>query len=502
MTEREEQAPQRPRRVPSGIPTLDRLLGGGLLRGDLYVVVGAPGAGKTILANQACFAHVAAGGRAAYVTLLAETHGHMLAHLRALAFFDPAPIGSALLYYSGYEALTSDGLDGLLAFLRGVMRDDKVTLLVLDGLVTANEAADSQLAFRTFLVNLQAYGEASGCTTLLLTQPLDGGMRDPSYTIVDGVIELGTTRLGPRIVRQLEIHKFRGGSYLGGQHVFEIGDAGITVHPRIEAALGAPALEVGGHRPRVSTGLPPLDAMLHGGLLSGSTTMLLAPPGSGKTLLGLHVLDAGAQAGEPGLHFGFYETPPLLVETAAAIGLDLGRQVADGRITVLWQPPLEESEDALAERLLAMVAERGIRRLFIDGLDGFLQAAVYPERMGRFFTALTLALRARGVTTLISVELPTLFGTTAEIPLPGVSAIAENIVVLRAVERRSQLYRLLSIVKTRGSGHDPAIRAFTIGETGLALADTSASAEEILDGTVPPAAPPADGADETGGQRA
>ncbi len=270
---------------------------------------------------------------------------------------------------------------------------------------------------------------------------------------------------------------------------------GVTVHPRIETALRTPALEVGGRRPRVSTGLPPLDAMLRGGLLSGSTTMLLGPPGSGKTLLGLHVLDAGAQAGELGLHVGFYETPALLVETAAAVGLDLGRQVADGRITVLWQPPLEESEDALAERLLATVQDRGIRRLFVDGLDGFLQAAVYPERMGRFFTALTLELRARGVTTLMSVELPTLFGTTADVPLPGVSAIAENIIVLRAVERRSRLYRLLSIVKTRGSGHDPAIRAFTIGDAGLTLADTSASAEEILADTVPPAA----GAGETGG---
>jgi len=499
MTDNEEQVQSRPRRVPSGIPTLDRLLGGGLFRSDLYVVVGVPGAGKTILANQACFAHVAAGGRAAYITLLAETHGHMLAHLRSLAFFDPAPIGSALLYYGGYQAVESGGLDGLLAFLRGVVRDDRVTLLVVDGLFTANEAADSDLVLRTFLVNLQAYGEASGCTTLLLTQPLEEGVRDPSFTIVDGVVELGTTRLGPRVVRALEVHKFRGGSYLRGQHVFAIGDAGITVHPRIEAALGALTSEAGGRRPRVSTGLPPLDDMLRGGLLSGSTTMLLGPPGSGKTLLGLHALDAGAQAGEPGLHVGFYETPALLIETAAAVGLDLERQVADGRITLLWQPPLEESEDALAERLLTTVEERGIRHLFIDGLDGFLQAAVYPERMGRFFTALTLELRARGVTTLMSVELPTLFGTTAAVPLPGVSVIAENIIVLRAVERRSRLYRLLSIVKTRGSGHDPAIRAFTIGDAGLTLADTSASAEEILADAVRPAVPLANGTGETGG---
>ncbi len=216
---------------------MDRLLGGGLLRGNLYAVVGVPGAGKTILGNQVCFAQAATGGQAVYITLLAETHGHMLAHLRALIFFNPAPVGVALLYYSGYHALESGGLDGLLTFLRDVMRDDKVTLLVVDGLFTANEAAASALAFRTFLVGLQTYGAAVGCTTILLTQPPEAGVRDPSYTVVDGLIELGTTRLGPRVARELEVHKFRGGSYLRGRHVFEISDAGITVHPRIEATL-------------------------------------------------------------------------------------------------------------------------------------------------------------------------------------------------------------------------------------------------------------------------
>jgi len=437
------------------------------------------------LGNQACFAHVAAGGRAAYVTLLAETHAHMFAHLNKFDFFDPALIGSSLLYYGGYGTIESSGLDGLTTFLRDVMRGDGVTFLVVDGLFTAYEASSSALVFRTFLVNLQSYAETIGCTTLLLTQTPTQGVRDPSYTIVDGVVELGMTSRPPRIVREIEVHKFRGSASRRGRHVFDIGTAGITVHPRIEVVPGAATPTTVGPRSRVSTGLVPLDAMLDGGLLSGSTTMLFGPSGSGKTLLGLHFLDAGARMGEQGLHVGFYETPSLLVETAASIGLASERHHEEGRLTLLWQPSLEESEDALAARLFAVVQDRGIRRLVIDGLEGFLQAAMYPERLGRFFTALALEMRARDVTTLIVVEQPTLDSSTTDASRPGLSYLVENIMVIRTVERRAQLYRFLSIVKTRGSDHDSSLRRFTIGAAGLVLAPASVGDTEILDGDDP-----------------
>src|SRR5436309_3039680 len=112
-------------RLPTGIPGLDTILQGGFLRGGLYLIMGTPGAGKTILSNQMCFSHVAADGRAVYVTLLAETHARMLGHLRSLAFFDPAPIASALYYISGYQILEQEGLRGLLALLRRVIRDHR-----------------------------------------------------------------------------------------------------------------------------------------------------------------------------------------------------------------------------------------------------------------------------------------------------------------------------------------------------------------------------------------
>jgi len=126
-------------RVPTGVAQLDVILEGGFLRGGSYIVSGAPGTGKTIFGNQACFNHVAAGGKALYVTLLAESHARMLSHLSTMAFFDPATVGEGIHYISGYEALRNEGLKGLITLIRKTIKRDGATLLVIDG-ITAPRA--------------------------------------------------------------------------------------------------------------------------------------------------------------------------------------------------------------------------------------------------------------------------------------------------------------------------------------------------------------------------
>jgi circadian clock protein KaiC len=142
--------------------------------------------------------------------------------------------------------------------------------------------------------------------------------------------------------------------------------------------------------------------------------------------------------------------------------------------------------DQMAEQLLKAVQQQQTQRLFIDGLNGMAQAADYPERIGRFFTALTNELRARGVTTIFSVELRELVGPSLHMPTMEVSASSENILFLRYVELRSQLYRLISIIKVREGDYDPAIREFKISDQGIDVASTFASAEAILTGTARP----------------
>ena len=416
-------------RIPTGIEKLDLILRGGFLKAGIYIVVGTPGAGKTILGNQICFNHVKRGGKAVFVTLLAETHARMLAHIRHMSFFNPQVVGDSLYYVSGYGALESEGLPGLLKFLRQLLRERRASLLVVDGLATAEALSGKDIDFRRFLHELQVFAETSGTTIFLLTQP--GAQPGHSeHTMADGVLSLYDLTFGPRAVRELEVAKLRGSGYLRGRHAFEITEQGIEVHPRIEAVFSNPTPTEVDVRTRMGFGIPRLDEMLLGGLLSASSTALLGAHGSGKTMLGLHFLNEGASRGEKTLYFGFYETPPRLVAKAAQIGLNIEQHIKDDLINIVWRPALEHLPDALAEQLLDAVQASGAKRVVIDGVEVFNDSLVYPERASAFFTALTNELRVLGATTLLAAELPEVFGPHVAFSVPRLAATLDNIIFL------------------------------------------------------------------------
>ncbi|HUS14546.1 MAG TPA: ATPase domain-containing protein, partial [Chloroflexia bacterium] len=302
------------------------------------------------------------------------------------------------------------------------------------------------------------------------------------HTMVDGVFELADQRIGARGVRELDVRKMRGSAFLRGRHFYEITAGGITVYPRTEAMLATATAPAEEKRYRLAFGIPRFDEMLMGGVLSNSTTMILGAPGSGKSMLGLHFLAEGARRGERGLHFGFNEIPSRLIGKADNVGLGFGPAVADGRITVIWQPFLEEIVDVLVARVLTAVREHGIRRLFIDGFGEFYNAAIYPDRIVALLTGFSNELRSLNVTMVFSLQTEHLFDSTISAPIPGIAGVAENIIFLRYVELHSQLYRLVSIMKVQESGYDPAIREFRITSEGVDVAPTFQSAEAILTG--------------------
>ena len=468
-------------RVPSGIPGLDIILRGGFFRGGVYLLLAKPGAGKTILGNQVCFRHVASGGRALFVTLLTESHGRMLAQMRNLDFFDATVVGKTLSYVAGYQALAEGGLKGLLTLIRKVARDQRATLLVLDGLVTAGAVAESLVEMKKFIHELQTFADMVGCTTLLLTGDNRNGDEYAQRTMVDGLVALHFDTVGMEVARSIEVQKFRGCGFLMGRHLFEITDAGVVVNPRTEVLLGHKSWErPGPGSTPLAFGIESLDKLVGGGLMAGSITMLLGAPGAGKTLLGLKFL-TGVNEKEPGLYFGFFETRHELVRKADGTGSELGRRLREGVVEIDWRPPIDDTADALAADLIAGVKERGVKRLFIDGLGGFRNALVYPGREQRFFGALFNELRALGVTTVLAEETRDLFG--AEIKASSdLIAMLDNVIFLRHVELRARLRRLISVVKMREGAGDPSLREFSIGKHGIEVSPTFDSAEAILTG--------------------
>jgi circadian clock protein KaiC len=489
-------------RLSSGIPGLDTVLGGGFFRSGVYILHGLPGSGKTIFANQLCFAHVAAGGTAVYVTLLAESHSRMLQHIRALRFFDETAIPERLTYLSAFHQLETGGLKGLVELLRREMRARSASVLVLDGLVAAAEVAQSDSELKRFVHELQTSAVFHGCTAFLLTSGSPHRVQ-AEHTMVDGILELEDRLSDVRADRSIQVLKFRGGAALRGKHGMRIGDGGIDVFPRIEALFDAPPAET---RPEgaLSTGVDSLDALIAvGGYGEASSTVVLGSSGTGKTTFGLHFLARSTPA-EPGLMFGFFESAPRLRAKARAIGLDLEALEAQGALTLAWHAQGEHLIDELGHRLLERVRARGVRRVVIDGLSGFFESAIHAERTGRYFACLTNELRRRGVTALLTLETRDAVGSMVSTPF-GVSAFVDNLLFLRFVEAGGEVKRLLTITKMRDSDFDPGVRAVEISRTGLRIAGRFVARGDVIPSARPvgesatPAVPERAGDSPSGG---
>jgi circadian clock protein KaiC len=474
-------------RLRSAVPGLDQILGGGLFRTGVYIVQGLPGCGKTILANQICYGHVAEGGSAVYVTLLAESHSRMIQHLSTLSFFDVDAFPDKLAYISAFHDLESGGLKGLMGVLRREMRTRKVGVLVLDGLVAASEGA-SDLDLKKFVHELQSIAVLQDCTVLLLTSGNIHRMA-AEHTMVDGLIEVEDKLFDARSERSIQVRKFRGAGPLRGKHSMRIDNDGVTVFPRIESLYRSAASEASGDEVTTS-GIATLDAQLAiGGIPKCSSTVVIGSTGTGKTTMGVQFIHASTVE-EPGLHLSFFEGPDRIRAKARSLGMPLEALESSGALELMWQSPGEALLDEIADRLLNAIARRNVRRLVIDGLSGFLESAVYQERLNRFLSCLINELRSRRVTVMMSLETRDVVSSVISMPW-GVSGLVDNLFFLRFVHDEGDVERLLTIIKMRDTDYQAGLRRLRIDSQGMHIAGTYRADGDVIPSAQPVASPEA-----------
>ena len=471
-------------RFPTGVPGLDHLIEGGLIEGSAYIIDGPPGAGKTLMALQMCFACAARGQRASFMTLLAESHDRLAMHLSRMTFFDPKVVPNRVSLVSAFKTLEKEGLDALLGVVRKEVLSREVKLMVLDGFSSVDELAPAGTHVRKFVHALQAMAASTRCTVLLLNSVENEPVVRPERTMVDGILELSDELVGLRPRRHLRISKLRGTDAVRGRHTVEITDDGLTVYQRFETRTmkRAPTKPVasGPRDGRFAFGVPGLDSMLHGGVTDRSVTMLLGPTGSGKTVLGLQFLGAGAAIGEPGLYFGFYEQPDDLAHKAERVGIEVAAYQARELLTLEWHRSPEASIDIVGDRLMRSIERTKARRVYLDGMQTFQHAIESPERIGDVLATMVEELHRRGIVMVYSVETPELFGHDVSIPLDSASQITNNIIVLRRLQIGAHSRRLISVLKMRDSIFDASQREFEITDQGFIIAASPDGAHEVL----------------------
>lgn len=451
-------------KLSTGIEGLDRLTDGGFQRGSAYIVQGPPGAGKTILANQFCYSHVRAGGRALYMSLLAESSTRMLNYVRRLAFFEEAAVPDRLEYISGYGVLEREGLPGLSKLIQHELKRHQATAMVLDGTFVAQSVASEQ-EFRSFIHGLQGVAAAADAVLVMLTHQARQA-NSPEHTMVDGWIEMSNDTVGYRAVQNIQVRKQRGANILTGKHSFRISEQGIAVFPRAESCVNT-VPSTAHQTSSLSTGLQDLDQLLGGGIPAESATILLGPTGSGKTTLGLHFLSQ-ASKDEPALMFGFYETPAQLNLRARGLGLDLDQLIDSGAVHIVWQPPADVIPDEIVHDIVRRARALGARRVLLDGLIPLRDGLIDRIRLPYLINALSRQLRDMRATVLYTMEIREL-GLDSMMPSDELSAMIDNVLLFNITRHEQAARRFLSVVKMRSRDFDPHTQPFHIGDSGFAM---------------------------------
>jgi circadian clock protein KaiC len=472
-------------RLETGVPNLDRVLGGGLRRRSTVMVIGAPGTGKTILAQQIAF-HGAARGEAALVlTGFSETHDKLLAHSQGLHFFAPELIGD-LVHFTSLTDVLRQGADETIEAIVATAREQRARLVILDGFRGMREILAQQEQIVQFLYTLGAKLALLGATTLIVVEgDPDESARYPELTVCDAIIALRRRLQGNRSRRLLEVVKIRGASPLEGIHPYTISADGLAVYPRFESV--ATAREPAWDPARLDFGLPDVDALLGGGLTTGTTTLAAGSPGVGKTLLGLHFVTTGARHEEPALFLGFMESAVQLREKARMFGLGLDAAEEAGRVRLEILPAYDVEADRVADLLVRDIERRGVRRLVIDSAGELEHSMTSDGRKVPFLAALVGYLRDRSVTTYITLDINTIVGPALELAGTPLSVLAENLLILRYAEYHGELHRLFSVIKMRFSDYDRGLREFTMRPGhGLQLLGRPPAAIGLLTGIAQP----------------
>lgn len=457
-------------RIPllrTGVPGLDQILGGGFPAHSLYLIQGLAGSGKTTLACQIGFQHAHQGKKVLILTLIAETHGKMLNHLSSFSFFDEQLVGERIVFLGAYSDLLKGGLRELLKSMAATLAEQRPDIMIIDGFRTVRDAKPSDVALSEFMLSLNSLVSTMQCTTFLLS-PTEGNVADSENTLVDGLIELSQYEHGLQLVREIKVFKLRGSKHMLGRHVFEVGEDGVAIYPRLEAistlASATPAMS----QERVGFGIEGWDRLTNGGVIRGSTTALLGNPGVGKTLMALHFIHEGLQRGEQCLIAGFYESPLRLLEKARSVGIELAPYFDSGALQIIWNPPLEVLVDSLAQNVLTNIEQRSVARLVMDGLDGLREIVMHEGRSRSFLAAFVNELRRRNVTTFFTQELP-YFGHGPIQSEVSASMLFENIILLRYVDVNGFNRRQIGVLKLRENSYDAANHILLINNQGMSI---------------------------------
>jgi circadian clock protein KaiC len=471
--------------LDTGVPGLNDVLGGGLPELSFNLVAGGPGSGKTTLTMQLLFANATAERPAVYFTLLGETGLKMLRYQQQFDFFDLKRVGSEVHFLNlSDEALAGD-LDGVLTRITEEIDRLHPAIVVVDSFrsLMRSQGVDApERELEHFVQQLALQLTTWEITSFLIGEYSEHELRDPVFTVADGILWLSQEVNRNSVVRRLQVVKVRGMDSMPGLHTIRITDGGVQVFPRTPEGAGEIHPREGG---RLSTGIAGLDEMMGGGIPAGDSLVLAGPTGTGKTTFAMKFVAAGLAAGESAVIAIFEEHPEVYLQRAKSVDVDLRDAIRENKLRIIYLRPLDLSVDETLDEIRRAVQEIGAKRVVIDSISGFEMALApaFREDFRESLYRLIGALTGLGVTMYSTVEVVEGKGD-AGLQLTGyqVSFLTDDIVSQRYVEIEGELRKALVVVKMRGSAHSGAFRTYEITATGVQLGESLREYDGIITG--------------------
>lgn len=470
----------------TGVTGLDDILGGGLSKGHVFLLEGNPGTGKTTIALQFLRDGAAEGERGLYITLSetdqelregARSHGMDIPDLIDVIELVPpeslldAEHQQSLLYSSDLE------LGETTKLIFDAFERVKPVRVVLDSLSEIRLLAQSSLRYRRQILVLKHYFARQGATVLLLDDLTADVLDKTVHSVVHGVVHL--EELAPDYGaerRRVRIVKYRGQAYRGGYHDFTIKTGGVAVFPRLRANEHYTSYD----RHQAKSGIAELDALLGGGIEQGSSTLVLGPAGTGKTIFTMQFVAAAIARGEKAAFFGFDEELGLLFNRMRGIGIDVQAMCESGRLHIEQLDASELSPGEFAHRVRERVDKAQAKTIVIDSINGYQAAMPQENALILHIHELLQYLNRQGANTFLTVAQHGLVGDMKS-PV-DVTYLADSVILLRYFEARGKVHRAVSVVKKRTGRHETTIREYNIGDDGLMLGDPLAGFQGVLRG--------------------
>ena len=477
---------ERKNKASTGVEGLDDILAGGLQRGRVYLIEGSPGTGKTTLATQFLLAGAKDGESGLYVTLSetedelresAASHGWKFNDpLRVYELIPPESLldeqqQQSLLYSSDLE------LGETTKRIFEVIEEHKPQRIVLDSLSEIRLLAQSSLRYRRQVLALKHYFARNGATVVMLDDLTSDTHDKTVHSVAHGVIRL--EELAPDYGadrRRMRVIKYRGQSFRGGFHDMTIRTGGITVFPRLVSAEHKRDFS----REPLPSNSTELNALLGGGVERGSSTLVLGPAGTGKSLLTLSFALQAIERGETAAMFVFDEEIGLLFERAKGLGLELAELRDSGKLIIDQVDAAELTPGEFAQRVRTCVDVHQARTVVIDSLNGYQAAMPEENQLILHMHELLQFLNRQSATTFLTVAQ---HGLVGDMKAPvDVTYLADTVILLRYFEAIGRVRRAISVVKKRTSAHEDTIREYRIGNGGIKVGPALTNFQGILRG--------------------